>query len=145
MDLRALIQAADTGVQFPPLKVMAGGALYIGYVGTKAQREEALKAGLSEYLYDMEKPKRRSAAEEVYGRATAEGAQLAGAIDREGNSETLALLNCQVWPPGGDGIESRIVYLPVGAVDSWWIGSESRIKRRSGGFFGGVLIPIDGE
>jgi hypothetical protein len=70
------VQAADTGVQFPPLKVMAGGALYIGYVGTKAQREEALKAGWSEYLFDREKPRRRNLAEEVYARATTQGPSL---------------------------------------------------------------------
>jgi hypothetical protein len=48
---------------------------------------------------------------------------------------------------GGDGIESRIIYLPLAAIDSWWIGSQSRAKgrRQGGGFFAGVLVPIDGE
>jgi hypothetical protein len=145
MDLRTLIQAADTGTQFPPLKIMAGGALYIGYVGTKVQRESALKDALSEHFFELENPKRRDVAEEVYIRATAQGAQLAETMGAEDSTETLVLLNCQVWPPGGDGIESRIVYLPLGAVDSWWIGSQTEVKRRSGGFFAGVLVPIDGE
>ncbi len=145
MDLRVLIQAADTGAQFPPLKVMAGGALYIGYVGTKAQRESALEASLSEHFFELENPKRRGAAEEVYTRATAQGAQLAQTLRAEHSTETLVLLNCQVWPPGGDGIESRIVYLPLGAIDSWWIGSQTEVKRRSGGFFAGVLVPLGGE
>jgi hypothetical protein len=140
-----LIQAADTGTQFPPLKVMAGGALYIGYVGTKVQRESALKDALSEHFFELENPKRRGVAEEVYIQATAQGAQLAETMGAEDSTETLALLNCQVWLPGGDGIESRIVYLPLGAVDSWWIGSQTEVKRRSGGFFAGVLVPIDGE
>lgn len=145
MDLRALMQAADAGTQFPPLKVMAGGALYVGYVGTKAQRELALRDSLSEHLYEMENPKRRRTAEEAYGRVTAQGAQLADVVGSADSTETLALLNCQVWPPGGDGIESRIVYLPLGAVDSWWIGSQKQIRRHAGGFFAGVLVPIDGE
>ena len=136
------MKAADAGTQFPPLKVMTGGALY---VGTKAQREVALRDSLGEYFFEMENPKRRGAAEEVFVRATAQGSQLAEAAGSEDSSETLALLNCQVWPPGGDGIESRIVYLPLGAIDSWWIGSQKQIKRRAGGFFAGVLIPIDGE
>ncbi|HWT89735.1 MAG TPA: hypothetical protein VN179_01340 [Solirubrobacterales bacterium] len=133
------------GTQFPPLKVMAGGALYMGYVGTKAQREEALKAGLSEYFFELENPKGRRAAEEVYGRATAEGSRLAEAAESQDSDETLALLNCRVWPPGGDGIESRIVYIPLAAIDSWWIGSQKQIKRHGRGFFAGVLIPVEGE
>ena len=147
MDLPALMQAAETGSQFPPLKVMAGGALYVGYVGTKAQREKALEDNLSEHLFDLEKPKRRNVAEEVYASATAQGAQLAEALGPEDSSTTLALLNCQIWPAGGDGIESRIVYLPLAAIDSWWIGSQTQIKgrRQGGGFFAGVLVPIDGE
>jgi hypothetical protein len=146
MDLRALMQAAETGTQFPPLKVMAGGALYVGYVGTKAQEEEALRDNLSQHFYELEKPRGREAAEGLYARATAQGSQLAEALGAEDSSTTLALLNCQVWPVGGDGIESRIVYLPLAAIDSWWVGSQSRIKgRQGGGFFAGVLIPIDGE
>ena len=117
----------------------------MGYVGTKVQREEALKAGLSEYLFELESPKRRSAAEEVYGRVTAEGSKLAEAAGSQDSDETLALLNCRVWPPGGDGIESRIVYIPLPAIDSWWIGSQKQVKRQAGGFFAGVLIPVDGE
>lgn len=140
------MQAAEMGTQFPPLKVMAGGALYVGYVGTKAQREEALRDNLSQHFYELEKPKRRDAAEDAYAKATAQGSQLAGALGAEDSSETLALLNCQVWPTGGDGIESRIVYLPIEAIDSWWIGSQSRLKgRQGGGFFAGVLVPIDIE
>jgi hypothetical protein len=146
MNLRTLMQAAETGAQFPPLKVMAGGALYIGYVGTKAQREEALRDNLSEHFFELENPKRRDVAKEVYARATAQGSQLAEALGPEDNDSTLALLNCQIWPAGGDGIESRIVHLPLGAIDSWWIGSQSRIKgRQGGGFFAGVLVPIEGE
>ncbi|TMK57465.1 MAG: hypothetical protein E6G51_06820 [Actinobacteria bacterium] len=146
MNLRSLMQAAETGAQFPPLKVMAGGALYIGYVGTKAQQEEALRANLSEHFFELEKPKRRSDAEEVYGRATAQGSQLAETLGTDDSTPTLALLNCQVWPSGGDGVESRVVYLPLNAIDSWWIGSQSRLKgRRQGSFFAGVLVPIDGE
>jgi hypothetical protein len=144
MDLRALVQAADAGTFFPPVKVMAGGALYIGYVGTRAQRDTALKDGLSEYFYGLENPKRRSAAKDVYSRATAQGAELREIL-KENHDDTLSLLNCQVWPPGGDGIESRIVYLPFASIDSWWIGAEKRLKRRSpGAFFGGVLISMDG-
>jgi hypothetical protein len=124
---------------------MAGGALYVGYVGTKVQREEALKAGLSEYLFELENPRGRSAAEETYGRAIAEGSKLAEATGSEDGDDTLALLNCRVWPPGGDGIESRIVYIPFAAIDSWWIGSQKQVKRHAGGFFAGVVVPVDGE
>jgi hypothetical protein len=95
---------------------------------------------------DLEKPKRRDAAEEAYAKATAQGSQLAEELGAEDSDATLALLNCQVWPAGGDGIESRIVYLPIEAIDSWWIGSQSRLRgRQGGGFFAGVLIPIYGE
>lgn len=117
----------------------------MGYVGTKVQREDALKDGLSEYLFELENPKRRNAAEEAYGRATAEGSRLAEAVGSQDGDKTLALLNCRIWPPGGDGIESRIVYIPIAAIDSWWIGSQKQVKRHAGGFFAGVLIPVDGE
>jgi len=146
MDLQALMQAAETGAQFPPLKVMAGGALYVGYVGLSAMKP--LRESLSQHFYELEKrPKRRDAAEEVYGRATTQGSQVADALGSADSNTTLGLLNCQVWPAGGDGIESRIVYLPLGAIDSWWIGCQSQIKggRQGGGFFAGVLVPIDGE
>jgi hypothetical protein len=112
----------------------------------KLSAKKHSKASLSEHLFDVENPRRRDVAEETYARATTQGSQLAEELGPEDNGTTLALLNCQVWPVGGDGIESRSVYLPLGAIDSWWIGSQSQIKgHQGGGFFAGVLVPIDGE
>jgi hypothetical protein len=145
MRLRDLVTAAEEGGQFPPIKVLAGGALFIGHLGTREQQRERAHWGLAEELFNAERPRRQADAEALFPEVST---QATGLLDRvDGNHpapDVFCLLNCQVWPASGDGVEVAAVHIAHEAVDGWWLGAQKRLTRKgSGGLFVGALVPLD--
>jgi hypothetical protein len=144
--LRGLVAAAHANEQFPPVRVLAGNTLYVGYLGTKEQEAERFAFGLGEQLFNGEGPRKSAEAEEVYPRATARAEHLfRAARDGDFGEDSFTLLNCQIWAAsGGGGVEVAAVTVPYAAVDGWWLGSAKRLASKGGGagLFAGLLIPL---
>lgn len=143
--LKSLVAEGRRGVQFPAIKVLAGNTLYVGHLGTDEQVAERFRYGLSEEIYNAKKPK-RAEADAAAAQVMVQADELARALgDPSGEEESFSLLNCQIWPAsGGDGVEVAAVQIPYTAVDGWWLGAQKRLtKKGGGGFFAGVLLPIE--
>jgi hypothetical protein len=104
-----------------------------------------MQRGVSQYLYEAEKPRRRPQAEEVYRRVTDEAGALLGRFSEDAPG-SLRLMNCEVWPVSGDGIEVPVVTVPFSSIDAWWLGAAKRLPRKGGGgFVAGILFPLGSE
>jgi hypothetical protein len=143
--LRDIVAEAHRGTQFPQLKVLAGGTLFVGYLGTKEQAQERFEYGLGEAIFDMQNPRKKTEAQRVFPKAKAEAKSLTEALPNSGDDSTFfSLLNCHIWPPsGGDGVEVAAVQLRFDAIEGWWLGASKRLPRKSGsGLFAGILLPV---
>jgi hypothetical protein len=55
----------------------------------------------------------------------------------------LTLVDVQLLPMAGDGLEIPAVRLPFGAITAWWISSATVLRAGSTGGWGvGVLFPL---
>lgn len=148
--LLELVRAAEAGKRCPPVRVFAGGALYIGTPGPSSVFAEFMRQPLAaEYGEVLSKRPRRERIQDPgdpWGMASEALEVLSLSTRDEAEPTALTLLRAQWWPVGpGDGLNVPAIRIPLEAVDSWWLAGGSTAKAPGSGpsMFAGIVTPVD--
>jgi hypothetical protein len=149
--LVSIIQAAEQGLECPPLRVLTGGLVIWGVPGSSKRFLEISEIFLTEQYESFlrQQPRRERKREyvdpEAQAREDMNNVRWPHSSTNE-DFDAVTLLDAYVWPvAGGDGMELPTLRLPVENIAAWWIAGGRPVqapKDKGSTWFVGGLFPM---
>lgn len=143
-----LARAAEAGEECPPVRLIAGGSIIIGWPAPSSALAERSAAPLAaEYAVGLSGRSRRERRESPVDAETAakqaiELLQEIGERAATDEPRALTLVGAQWLSPGdGGGLNLPVVRVPLASVAAWWIAGGEKLEARGWGGFVGFITP----
>jgi hypothetical protein len=146
--LIAIVQAAERGLECPPVRILTGGLVIWGAPGPSAEfLELSLDPMIEQYeVFAKDRPRRERKQEYVDPETLAQehlGNVRWPSAAKESEPTALTLLDAYLWPvAGGDGLLLAGIRIPVENVQAWWIAGGDVVEAKKGqSWFVGFGVP----
>ena len=137
--LFAITQAAERGLECPPVRVLTGGVVIWGAPGPSAEFLEVTRDPLIDQYEDFARGRPRQERKEEHIDPEALAQEHMDNVrwptgDKESNPTSLTLLDAYLWPLSGRRrtVPSG-VRIPIANVQAWWIAGDNAIEAKRGG------------
>jgi len=134
--LLAIIQAAEAGLECPPVRVLTGGLAILGVPGRPSEfLEVSTDELIDQYVGYVDGRSRRERKDEDIDPEAKANEHLGNVrwptASADSVPQALTLLDARIWPiAGGDALELPALRLPVRNIQAWWIAGGTVIDEK---------------